>query len=66
MPRTTKDGEELIYACYGPFCYGNNNVCVHGWNSPHALTSKQAQETDRLTNCGLLPARQTIVKEDDF
>jgi hypothetical protein len=54
------------YTCRGPFQYGtNNSVCVHGWNCSHALTDAQAQETDKLTNCGLLPARQTIEKIED-
>lgn len=57
---------QFTYKCHGPFQYGTNNaVCVHGWNCPHALTDAQAQETDRLTNCGLLPARQTVEKIED-
>lgn len=54
-------GEELTYQCHGPFTHGTG-VCLHGWNSPHALTEQVAQHTDHLTNCGLLPDRQRIDK----
>jgi hypothetical protein len=56
----------FAYKCTGPFQYGtNNSVCVHGWNCSHALTDAQAQETDKLTNCGLLPDRQSIEKIEE-
>jgi hypothetical protein len=51
------------YVCNGPFQYGaQGNVCVHGWNTPHTVSDKEALNTDHLTNCGLLPARQNIEK----
>lgn len=54
------------YSCHGPFTYGTGNaVCVHGWNTPHTLSSEDAQKTDQLTNAGLLPARQTIEKVEE-
>jgi hypothetical protein len=46
--------EPHAYFCEGPFQYGNNGVCVHGWNRPHTLSEKEAQHSDHLTNCGLL------------
>jgi hypothetical protein len=49
------------YYCDGPFTFGTG-VCVHGWNCPHTLDSAEAWNTDRLYNCGLLPARQRIEK----
>jgi hypothetical protein len=54
------------YICSGPFCYGSaNRVCVHGWNIGHTLSEEEAQKTDHLTNCGLLPERQRIEKIED-
>jgi hypothetical protein len=51
------------YACFGPFQYGAGScVCVHGRITSHTLSSKEAQNTDHLTNCGLLPACQNIEK----
>lgn len=51
------------YSCHGPFIYGTGaGVCLHGWNTAHTLSSSEAQHSDHLTNCGLLPARQTIEK----
>jgi hypothetical protein len=54
------------YSCNGPFCYGHGNaVCIHGWNLSHTLSEEEAQKTDALTNCGLLPAGQSVEKIDD-
>jgi hypothetical protein len=62
----SKQDNTVSYSCHGPFAYGTGEtVCVHGWNTPHFLSSHEAQETDRLTNCGLLPARQRIEKRDE-
>lgn len=59
--------EDQMYSCHGPFQYGTNNaVCVHGWNCPHAVSEREAQKTDHLTNCGLLPARQEIKPLDQW
>lgn len=53
--------ESVKYSCHGPFIYGTHKaVCVHGWNCAHALSEEEAQRTDKLTNAGLLPARQKI------
>lgn len=61
IPAKQTDGTD--YGCSGPFTYGNNRqFCLHGWNVSHYLSNKQAQETDRLSNAGLLPGRQTIEK----
>ena len=58
---------KLRYSCHGPFQYGTNSaVCVHGWNMPHQLSDKDAQKTDQLTNCGLLPARQRIEQQEEW
>lgn len=55
--------KDYTHICLGPFTYGTG-VCPHGWNTKHLLTSEDADHTNHLTNCGLLPS-QRIVKRDE-
>ena len=54
------------YVCHGPFIHGAaKQLCVHAWNVSHCLSSEEAQYSDKLTNAGLLPARQQIDKLEE-